>query len=276
MRQLLRRISFAVACCPILLGACAQVATATRAPTEALGKLLLSPEDERAIGAQLASEVRQQENVLDDPEVQRYVTEVGKKIVAAVPEKERRFPFEIAVIDEPKTVNAFALPGGYLFIYSGLIRAADDEAELASVLAHEVAHVTLGHASQQLAAQVGTQTLAGIALGRDPGLVAQLAAGIAAQGYLAAYSRMDESEADATGLSYLSRAGYDPQAMARFFEKLQGMDQGRNNPVATFFSSHPSPKDRVTTIERLIKERGYRGGKKSIVGGFEQIKGRLH
>src|SRR5690606_31574280 len=104
-----------------------------------------------------------------------------------------------------------------------------------------VAHVTLGHASQQLAAQVGTETLAALALGNEPGMIAQLAAAIASQGYLAAYSRMDEQAADSTGLSYLAKAGYEPGAMAAFFRKLQGMESSDRNAVAAFFASHPSP-----------------------------------
>lgn len=257
------------------LHGCAQVATATQKPTAALGKLLLSPEDEKAIGDQLAAQVRQQEKILDDQEVQRYVGEVGARIVAAVPKDQQRFPFDFTVIDSPDTVNAFALPGGHLFVYSGLIAAADNEAELAAVLGHEVAHVTLGHASQQLAAQVGTQTLAGLAVGTYPGLITELAAAIAAQGYMAAYSRMDERQADETGLGYLAGANYTPQAMASFFQKLQSMDRSDHNAVAAFFASHPSPKDRVAEIETLIRERGYSGGRTSVVGGFQPIRNRL-
>ncbi len=258
-----------------LLAGCSAVASATRGPTTALGHLLLSPEQEEEIGAQLAAQVRQQEKILDDPEVQRYVSEVGARIVSAVPKEKKRFPFDFTVIDAPGTVNAFALPGGHLFVYSGLIEAASTEAELAAVLGHEVAHVTLGHAGNQLAAQVGTETIAGLALGNDPGLIAQLAAGIAAQGYIAAYSRMDESQADAEGLTYLAAAGYDPQAMVAFFRKLQKLSGSDPGAVATFFSSHPSPGDRVRTLEGLIRERGYTGGKESIVGGFDAIRARL-
>jgi len=258
-----------------LFAACSHVAAATREPATALGKLLLSPEDEAAIGEQLAAQVEQQEKILDDEETQRFVREVGARIADAVPEGERRFPFQIQVIDSPGTVNAFALPGGYLYIYSGLIAAAESEAELASVLGHEVAHVTLGHASQQLAAQVGTEALAALALGNDPGLVAQLAAGIAAQGYLAAYSRMDEEAADSTGLGYLAGAGYEAEAMASFFRKLQRMESSDRNAVAAFFASHPAPKDRVEAIERMIRERGYEGGRSSIVGGLDGVKSRL-
>lgn len=269
------RVSLLLACCVCLLSACAHVAAVTREPATALGKLLLSPEDEAAIGEQLAAQVEQQEKILDDPKTQRFANEVGARIVAAVPEAQRRFPFRIKVIDNPGTVNAFALPGGYLYLYSGLIAAADNEAEVASVLGHEVAHVTLGHASQQLATQVGTETLASLALGKDPGLIAQLAAGIAAQGYLAAYSRMDEQAADSTGLSYLAKAGYEASAMAAFFRKLQAMESSDRDAVSAFFASHPAPKDRVQAIERMIEERGYKGGRSSIVGGFDEVKARL-
>lgn len=267
----MRRLLVAAMC----LGACSTVAKITEGPATAVGRLLLPAEEEQRIGDELAADVKRQENILDDPQVQGWIQQVGERIVAAVPPDDRSFPFEFTVIDDPETVNAFALPGGHIFVFSGLILAADSEAEVAGVLAHEVAHVTLDHPSQQLAAQVGVQTLRAIALGFEPGIVSELATGIAAQGYLAAYSRQDESAADRYGLAYLAGAGYDPAAMASFFQTLERLHGQRPNLVERFFASHPDPGDRVQALERIAKEEGLRGGSSSIVGGFADVQRRL-
>lgn len=261
----------------LLLGpGCSTVASATRPATRAVGELVLSPQDEKKLGDQLANEVRQKEKVLDDVQVQAYVNALGQSLVAQAPKKERPFPFDFTVIDAPDTVNAFALPGGHIFVYSGLLRAADNEAELASVLGHEIAHVTSGHARQQLASMVGLDTLQQLLLGKDPGLPAQVGSAIVAQGYLAAYTRGMENEADKRGLQYLDSAGYDPAAMARFFDKLAKLEGSRPNVVSAFFATHPDPGARARTVSSLIQSRGYGGGQEAIVStDFQNIRARV-
>jgi predicted Zn-dependent protease len=260
----------------LLVGSgCAGVASATRPATRAVGELFLGPQDEKKLGDQLAAEVRQKEKVLNDPQVQGYVNALGQRLVAQAPKEERPFPFQFTVIDAPDTVNAFALPGGHIFVYSGLIRAADNEAELASVLGHEVAHITSGHARQQLASMVGLGTLQQLLLGRNPGLVAEVGSAIVAQGYLAAYTRGMENEADKRGLQYLDSAGYDPAAMARFFDKLAKMQGSKPNAVSSFFATHPDPGARARTVGSLIESRGYGGGQQAIVSSdFQSIRAR--
>lgn len=257
----------------LLLGSgCATVASTTRPATQAVGEFVLGPEETKQLGDQLAAEVRQQEKVLDDPTVQRYVDILGQRLVAQAPKEERPYPFQFTVIDAPDTVNAFALPGGHIFVYSGLIRAADSEAELASVLAHEVAHVTSGHARQQLVSQVGLSTLQQLLFGSDPSLLAQVGSAIAAQGYLAAYTRGMEREADKRGLQFLDTAGYDPAAMARFFEELGKLQGSNPNFVSAFFATHPEPGNRASEVRSLIQSRGYGGGQQAIVGNdFQRI-----
>ncbi|WNG33331.1 M48 family metalloprotease [Archangium violaceum] len=261
----------------LLLGSgCGTVASATRPATRAIGEFVLGPEDEKKLGDQLAAEVKQQEKVLGDAQVQSYVNTLGQRLVAQAPKEERPFNFQFTVIDAPDTVNAFALPGGHIFVYSGLIRAASDEAELASVLGHEIAHVTSGHARQQLASQVGLGTLQQLLLGSDPNLLAQVGSTIVAQGYLAAYTRGMESEADKRGLQYLDGAGYDPAAMARFFSKLEKMQGSSPNFVASFFATHPDPGARAKEVNSLIQSRGYGGGQQAIVSkDFQDIQTRV-
>ncbi|QRN96197.1 M48 family metalloprotease [Archangium violaceum] len=273
----MRPLVLASALLALLLGSgCASLASATRPATRAIGELVLSPQDELRIGNQLASQVRQQEKVLEDPQVQSYVNTLGQRLVAQVPGKERPFDFHFTVIDAPDNVNAFALPGGHIFVYSGLIRAASNEAELASVLGHEVAHVASGHARQQLASQVGLGTLQQLLLGNDPHVLAQLGSAIASQGYLAAYTRGMESEADKRGLQYLDTAGYDPAAMARFFDKLGKLEGSKPNFVSSFFATHPNPGARAREVSSLIESRGYGGGQEAIVSSdFQNIQARV-
>ncbi|WP_146209821.1 M48 family metallopeptidase [Vitiosangium sp. GDMCC 1.1324] len=261
----------------LLLGSgCGTVASTTRPATQAFGELILSPEDEKKLGDQLAAEVKQKEKVLNDPQVQSYVNTVGQRLVAQSPKKERPFPFDFTVIDAPDTVNAFALPGGHIFVYSGLIRAAGNEDELAAVLGHETAHVTSGHPRQQLASQVGLSTLSQLVLGKNPNLIAQLASAITAQGYLAANSREMENEADKRGLQYLDEAGYDPAAMPRFFGTLAKLEHSQPNIVSSFLATHPATPERVKTVNALIQSRGYGGGQEAIVShDFQSIQARV-
>lgn len=259
----------------LLTSGCTTLASATRPATRAVGEAVLSPQEEKRLGDQLAAEVKQKEKVLNDPQVQGYVNQLGQRLVNQVPRQERPFPFQFTVIDAPDTVNAFALPGGHIFVYSGLIRAADSEAELASVLGHEVAHVTSGHSRQLLASQVGLSTLQRLLLGKDPGLVGQIGSAIVAQGYLSSYSRGMESEADKRGLQFLDQSGYDPASMARFFQKLGSLSQSRPNFVSSFFATHPAPGARAQEISSLIQSRGYGGGEQSFGGDFQSIQARL-
>ncbi|WP_257462301.1 M48 family metallopeptidase [Archangium lipolyticum] len=273
----MRPLILSAALLGLLLGSgCASLASATRPATRAIGELVLSPQDEMRLGSQLAAQVRQQEKVLDDPQVQSYVNALGQRLVSQAPRQERPFDFHFTVIDAPDNVNAFALPGGHIFVYSGLLRAASNEAELAAVLGHEVAHVTSGHARQQLASQVGLGTLQQLLLGDNPHALAQLGSAIAAQGYLAAYTRGMESEADKRGLLYLDQSGYDPAAMARFFGKLDKLQGSRPNFVSSFFATHPNPGARAREVSSLIESRGYGGGQEAIVSSeFQNIQARV-
>lgn len=257
------------------LAGCAGVQRTADKGAEALGEALLPTSEEVKLGNQLAAQVNREEKILQNQEVQNYVQQVGARIVAAAG-KDRRagITYTFTVIDEPGQVNAFALPGGHIYVYSGLLKAADSEAELASVLGHEVGHVTERHAARSLGAQYGLQTLMSLALGENPGLVQQIAAGIAAQGYLSRHSRDAEREADDRGLLYLRKAGYDPNAMPAFFRKLERLSGGNPNAIEQFFASHPAPGERAKTLSGQIAKTGG-GGKTQIVGDFARIKALL-
>jgi predicted Zn-dependent protease len=150
-------------------------------------------------------------------------------------------------------VNAFATPGGYLYVYSGLLLAADDTAEVAGVLGHESGHVVARHSARQMVNQLGVQTVAQMALGKEPGKLSQLAASLAGNGAILAYGRADESEADEYGARYASLAGYDPHGIATFFEKLE-KSEGKQPGWAAYLSTHPATPDRIAQVNKYIAD----------------------
>ena len=138
-----------------------------------------------------------------------------------------RWQWSVQVIDDPKTVNAFATPGGHLYVYSGLLLAADNPSEIAGVLSHESGHVVGRHSARQMVDAFGLQAVTALALGKNPGLASQVAAGVTGKGLMLANSRGDETEADEYGAKYASAAGYDPRGLITFFQKLQKQEGGR-------------------------------------------------
>ncbi|HLV60264.1 MAG TPA: M48 family metallopeptidase [Fredinandcohnia sp.] len=258
----------------LAVAGCASVTRTVDRGTGAIGEMLLPVSEEVRLGNQLAAEVNKQEKVHPDKEVQAYVAKVGKRIAKASGDDRKGITYRFTVIDDPKTINAFALPGGHIYVYSGLILAAKSEAELAAVLGHEVGHVTSRHAARALGAAFGLETLSRLALGEEPGTVAQLAAAIAAQGYMSRHSRDAEREADERGLDYLIAAGYEPSAMPAFFKTL-AKASGSPSSLEKFFASHPEPAERAKTLEQAIRARRAGKGKTEIVGDFAKIQQRL-
>ena len=216
----------------------------------------MSRDQQRQLGLQAANQVYQQMPVLPDssPETQ-YVRQLGQKLVATIP-TQYSWPFEFHVVAQ-KEINAFALPGGPMFVNLGTITAASNEAELAGVMAHEMAHVYMQHSAKQAGKAQNTALLAGLAsvfLGATVGggLLGQLAQTgiqIGAGTIIMKYSRDDESQADAVGAIILYKAGYNPQALADFFQKLSA--EGGQPPQ--FLSDHPNPGNREQAIQKEIR-----------------------
>lgn len=232
------------------LAACSTTSGAGGRATEAAADVLLPPAQEEQLGEQMKAEIRQQYQMHPSQELQQYVDMLGQQVVqAAGKDISTAIDYNFHVIDAPDTINAFATPGGEIYVFSGLIKAADSEAELMSVLSHEVAHVTERHIAESLVAQYGIQVLASAALGDNPGALSQIIAGLAAQGSMLKYTRDREREADMTGLRYLVDAGYNPQGYISFFEKLKG---GAQPP--TILSSHPLPEERIDRLQSAIRQ----------------------
>ncbi len=216
-----------------------------------------SLEKEIAIGKGLAQEVERQAKIIDDPIIAEYVNRVGQNLVR---NSDAKVPFTIKVIDT-EDVNAFALPGGFFFVNSGLILKADTEAELAGVMAHEIAHVAARHGTRQATrgtiAQLSTIPL--IFLGGWTGYgIRQAASVLVPIGFLT-FSREFEAEADMLGLQYMYKTGYDPEAFVDFFEKIESLEKKKPGTISKVFSTHPPTDARIVkaqqNIQAMLKER---------------------
>ena len=216
------------------------------------GKAPLTRQQQISLGFQAAAQVYKQMPVLPDnsPETQ-YIRQVGQRLAATIPQQ-YSWPFEFHVIPQ-KEINAFALPGGPMFVNVGTITAASNEAELAGVMAHEMSHVYMQHSAKQAGKEEKTALVTGIlgAILGSGGTLGQLAAAgvqFGAQGIMLKYSRSDEAQADAVGAIIMYKAGYNPQAMADFFKKLAA--EGGSGPQ--FLSDHPNPGNREQAIQQEI------------------------
>lgn len=197
------------------------------------------------LGDQMAAQLAPTLTVVADDEVQAYVQELGDELVAHTELADR--PWVFTVIDDP-TVNAFAIPGGRVYVHRGLLEAIETEEQLLGVLAHEISHGEARHATERLTTDYGISLVAAVLLGDDAGLLEQLATQVLATGAAARFSRDDEREADRLGLVTLGEAGTDPEAMASFFRVLLAEQGRRPNSVEQFFATHPLTEDRVDDV----------------------------
>lgn len=225
----------------------------------AVADMLISRKQEKQIGKQLHAELEKEGlRYVEDGEVQAYVEGIAADIKKRVNRKENVRDLHVHVVDEPGVVNAMATPGGHVYVFSGLLLDADNQAEVASVVAHEMGHVVGRHSARQMVYAYGYSALASLALGKNPGLLQQIAATVVGQGFMSAHSRSEESEADRLGVHWLSRAGWDPEAAVTFFQKLKEQE-GRTPAVAAWFSTHPTTSDRIAELREMIRKDNLSG-----------------
>jgi beta-barrel assembly-enhancing protease len=211
-----------------------------------------SLEKEIALGKQLAQEVERQAKIIDDPIIAEYVNRVGQNLVR---NSDAKVPFTIKVLDSEE-VNAFALPGGFFFVNSGLMLKAESEAELAGVMAHEIAHVAARHGTKQATKGeiVNLATIPLIFMGGWTGYAIRQGMGLAIPLGFLKFSQTMESEADYLGLQYLYKSGYDPTAFVDFFEKIQSLEKKKPGTLAKIFSSHPPTDSRIKSAQVEIQK----------------------
>jgi predicted Zn-dependent protease len=211
----------------------------------------VSLDQEWQLGNQLAAEVASQVKLSNDSQALAYVTSVGERIHRATPLADR--PFHFYIVNDP-SVNAFALPGGHVYVNSGLIAQADHVNMLAGVMAHEISHVVARHSIQQMQQAQGINVLGSILLGQNPSALQSILAQVVAGGAMARFSRADEKQADDLGLGYMVAAGYDPHGMLDMFQKLASLEQSSPSAVEKFFLDHPVTADRIKDISNRISQ----------------------
>lgn len=232
-----------------------------------------SLEREVAIGRQLAAEVDRSSKIINDPIVTEYVNRVAQNLVL---HSDSKVPFTIKVIDAEE-VNAFALPGGFLYVNRGLLEAAENEAEVAGVIAHEIAHVTARHGVEQASKGelFNYLSIPLIFLGGIGGYAIRQGLGLAVPLTFLKFSRGAEKEADRLGAQYMWASGYDPNALITFFEKLQAKNKKKPGTLSKLFSTHPMTGDRITEVRELIGQFPERGEYQISSSEFAQVKSRV-
>ena len=237
---------------------------------------VFSVQQDVQVGRQAAAEAERQLPILRDGAVTGYVNAIVQRLAAQAPGP--RFAYQAKVVDATD-INAFALPGGYIYVNRGLISAARNEGELAGVLAHEIAHVAERHGTENATKAYGTQAgvglLAQVLAGRNrrAGLPRQIIGSLGLNAAFMKFSRDAENEADRVGAQMMARAGYDPLAMASFFDLLQQQKGSNPGAVAQFFSSHPAPANRSANIRRYAGVMGRGNGRR--VGDLDSVQARL-
>jgi predicted Zn-dependent protease len=268
MSQALRRVFRRTAAVACLCGAGAAAGCAPQVSTQ----------QEVALGADYSAQINRQMPMLNDQATVNYVNQIGSQLAAIADPRGIRYHFYVVNSD---VVNAFALPGGYVYINRAIIERADNVSELAGVLAHEIGHVAERHSIEQLQraqnANLGLNVLYGVLLGRAPSGVEQAGIQVGGTAVFAGYTRDAEREADRVGVAYLVRGGYNPNGLATFFEELLSLQQRQPSRVEQWFSTHPTTQERVANARAIIAATpGAQGGNLiTDTRAFQNIRSRV-
>jgi predicted Zn-dependent protease len=233
---------------------------------------LISLEEEWALGNQLARDIEQQMKLSRDPAVNQYVTKLGQSIVNRTPMAQ--LPWNFHVVENPE-INAFAIPGGHVYVTTGLIRAADQASELAGVMAHEIAHGVERHSTEQMTRAYGLNLVAGMVLGQNPETYQQILAQVAGGGAMASFSRDAEREADQLAVQWLPAVGFHPEGMATMFEELLRNRQRAPNAVDQFFATHPVTESRISDVREQISGMRLPSSLRMDDSEYQRIRGRV-
>ena len=225
---------------------------ATTGPGGKKSLILISTDQEVSIGKQFSDEVNKTNRISEDKVLQSYVNDIGQEI-AKISDRPN-LDYHFSVIDTP-IVNAFACPGGFIYVYTGLLKIMDNQAQLAGVLSHEISHVVARHSVKRLQQILGVQVLLSIALGESSELTKNAVStgiGIVLQGY----SRENEFEADRYGAYYMTKAGYNPLGMAQLLEKLQEKSKEKPGFFEKLMATHPPTEERIREVNKLVNSYG--------------------
>lgn len=240
--------------------------------------LTFPAQDEKQLGTEYAQQIQQEVQILDDAVVQQWVNRLGQELVAQSPPCSQTFIFQVTTDD---AVNAFAIPGGFCYVNAGLIRVADNEAEVAAVVGHEINHVTKRHGMRSLQRTVGLGVIAQSLGAADPKAATAVQLVSQAGGLVAmrSFGREDEREADQFGVEAMYKAGYDPRAAATFFEKLYAGEQAAGRSGGNIFSqalsTHPTTPERIQNIRAQVATYDLSRPLKLDSPDFQAVKGRV-
>ncbi len=226
------------------------------------GVNIFSKSDDVDLGKQLNQEIHNNSAEYPiyhgDPSVKNYINQRIFSEVLSSPQIESKdiYPYQMEIIDDDSTLNAFALPGGFIYVYTGLLKYLDSEAALAGVLGHEIAHAELRHATQRMTAQYGVSFLLSLILGEDPSTLEQIASNLFVGLAFLANSRSDESQADRYSFKYLQDTRYYAGGVKFFFEEMRndGLVSSNSSKIETFLSTHPDPISRIDDINQMIQQ----------------------
>lgn len=262
------RLIITISLCAAILLSCA-----TTGPGGKKSLILLSTAQEVSIGQGMDQQLHETETILDDPEWQAYITEIGQRIVQVSDRKDLTYHFAVIESDQ---INAFAAPGGYVYFYTGLLKKMDTEAELSAVMAHEISHVVARHGVKRLQSVLGLSLVLDLALGDKPERTQQIA-GAALGIIMSGYSRSNEHEADEYGLIYMTRAGWHPDGMLNMFQTLKSLQGDHQaNVFEMLASSHPETSDRIAaTQQRIVDLNIQTASLTRDTQRFQRLKGRL-
>jgi predicted Zn-dependent protease len=231
---------------------------------------LFSAQQDVEIGKQVSQDADRKLKLIHNSQISSYIAAIGRRLASRAPGG--RYPYQFKVVND-RAINAFALPGGFLYVNRGIFENASNEAQLAGVVAHEISHVALRHGTNQMskayAAQAPLAVLGGLLGNSIGGIIAQTGASLAANSVLLKFSRDAERQADLMGTQILYDSGYDPRAMAQFFEKIEATGGSQS---AEFFSDHPNPGNRINSVNQEITRLGGANRPKSDSVEFQRIK----
>jgi hypothetical protein len=264
-----------------ILSAALVLAAAPKLKNLKPGFNMFSKEQDVQLGKESAAEVEKQMQIVKDAQIASFIDGIGRKLLTAPEAEAQTYAYSFKVVNE-KSINAFALPGGPTFTHTGLIAAADNEGQIAGVLAHEISHVVLRHGTSNVSKanlmQIPAMLGGAIGGGGMLGQLAQLGVGLGANSLMLRFSRGAETDADLLGTRILHRVGYNPIEMARFFEKLEA-ESGKQGKLSEFFASHPNPGNRVknvqTEIQLLPQRSGAYDADSGKIGAVKQAVGGL-
>jgi beta-barrel assembly-enhancing protease len=232
---------------------------------------VVSIEDEWRMGEQIAADIARQAPIVNDAQANAYINAMGQALVRQ--SSMANLPWKFHIIQDP-SINAFNIPGGHVYIHTGLIAAASNASELAGVMAHEINHGVERHATEQMSKQYGLEIIAALALGQNPGALQQVVAQVLGTGALARFSREAEEEADRLAVPMMARAGYNANGLLTMFQKLLAERKSRPGSVERFFSTHPLTEERIKDITSEIQKQGVSGGK-TDEPEFQSLKSRV-